>query len=270
MRTPWRIALLGVFTRDTYQKASAFDADGKKVVFDDAAILRETVRRVNVYEALAKSHANLQRELGFMIKNWHREHHVGETSSDLTMAESVLKECVEVFEVREHVTRLSPMAAKLEALAVRVLATVAGGPEMFREAKSILVTKLKRIPGRHLSNIRDPNDKFGRMGRSVSYEVWQNGPQAMEFERQMQMQWVRANLIRRPKATKFYSVEQLEDMHMVGLYQPLYRTLAGWDQLKYWFWPERVNQFNRWAKRITSYSSYEAEARQSIKGTKSK
>jgi len=96
MKTPWRLVPLGAWRRDPYEKANVIDADGKKIVFDDAAVLRVVIKAVNERDALAKSHADLQRELRFMILNWKREHHVGETSSDLTMAESVLKESEQI------------------------------------------------------------------------------------------------------------------------------------------------------------------------------
>lgn len=97
MKTPWRLVPLGVWNRDTYEKANAYDADGKKIVFDDAAVLRTVINAVNKHEALAKSHASLQLNLRFMIRNWHAEHaDKGETSSDLTMAEYALKESEQI------------------------------------------------------------------------------------------------------------------------------------------------------------------------------
>jgi hypothetical protein len=50
MRTPWRAAPLGMFTRDTYEKAQAIDANGDKVRFDDAAVLRTVIDAVNAQD----------------------------------------------------------------------------------------------------------------------------------------------------------------------------------------------------------------------------
>jgi hypothetical protein len=97
MKTPLRLVPLGVWSRDSYEKANVIDADGKKIIFDDAAVLRTVIKAVNEHEALVKSHASLQLNLRFMIRNWHREHeHKGETSSDLTMAEYALKESEQI------------------------------------------------------------------------------------------------------------------------------------------------------------------------------
>lgn len=51
-----------------------------------------------------------------------------------------------------------------------------------------------------------------------SYDAWVKGPSAREREWQRHMDWINNNVIGEPEATPFYTVEQLKNMRLVGIY----------------------------------------------------
>lgn len=70
--------------------------------------------------------------------------------------------------------------------------------------------------GRHLSNIYDHRKLDARM-----YHTQMAGPEAMGQDWLQHLEWIRRNIIDRPKATETYTAEQLEAMGMIGIYAPL-------------------------------------------------
>lgn len=72
--------------------------------------------------------------------------------------------------------------------------------------------------GRFLSNIYDPRKEDAKRFLTYSYDAISNGEAAMENEWQQHLKWVNQNIIDRPQATDHYTVEQLENMGMVGIY----------------------------------------------------
>ena len=76
--------------------------------------------------------------------------------------------------------------------------------------------------GRHLSNIHDPSDPRARDYQMISFEDFKNGQEAIEQSWKNYQNWINKNVIGPPKATETYTVEQLEEMKMVGLYEPIY------------------------------------------------
>ena len=60
---------------------------------------------------------------------------------------------------------------------------------------------------KHLSNIYDPRREDAKRVSLYSCDEWQH-----------HLDWVNQNVIGEPQATEFYTVEQLKDMGMVGVY----------------------------------------------------
>jgi HNH endonuclease len=88
---PWTRKDNRLYAADGEEIVVATNASPKyrKVSSETAEAIRV---KVNSHDALAKSHADLQRELRFMIRNWKDKHPLDSVSSDLTMAESALAE----------------------------------------------------------------------------------------------------------------------------------------------------------------------------------
>lgn len=78
--------------------------------------------------------------------------------------------------------------------------------------------KHKMKKGRHLSNIFDHRSPNARMCFTGSYYAWQAGKIAMDAEWEHHLKWINDNIIDRPKVTEKYTVEQLEEMGMIGIY----------------------------------------------------
>lgn len=74
--------------------------------------------------------------------------------------------------------------------------------------------------GRHLSNISNPHIQDGEL--HLPHSCWAEllSPAAMHAARLYYLEWINANVIDPPKATADYTVEQLQEMSMVGLYAP--------------------------------------------------
>lgn len=72
---------------------------------------------------------------------------------------------------------------------------------------------------RHLSNIPDPRiPRTKEYFTCYTYYEWCNGPSAIEAAWERHLEWVNSNVIGRPKATEKYTVEELENMGMIGIY----------------------------------------------------
>lgn len=74
--------------------------------------------------------------------------------------------------------------------------------------------------GKFLSNITNPNRPGAEHLHCYSFEDIQNGPEAMHEAWLNHLRWINSNVIGPPKATDYYSVEELEAMGMVGIYAP--------------------------------------------------
>lgn len=75
-----------------------------------------------------------------------------------------------------------------------------------------------KVLGRFLSNIYDPKCLNAERYLTYSTHVMQSGGAAMKQEWQHHIAWIKENMIGPPKATKAYSVKELQLMHMVGVY----------------------------------------------------
>lgn len=75
--------------------------------------------------------------------------------------------------------------------------------------------------GRHLSNIFDHRRPNAEMYMCHDYNDWCNGPAAMEAAWNRHLDWINNNVVDPPKATDVYTVEQLENMSMIGIYAPV-------------------------------------------------
>ena len=71
---------------------------------------------------------------------------------------------------------------------------------------------------KHLSNIYDPRREDAKRMLCYSHNAMLNGQSAIDMEWQHHLDWVNQNLIGEPQATEFYTVEQLKNMGMVGIY----------------------------------------------------
>jgi len=69
-----------------------------------------------------------------------------------------------------------------------------------------------------LSNTHNPFLPDTKKFHCFSFHAIQGGPEACEEEWRQHMDWIKSNLIGRPQASKHYTVEQLEDMGLVGIY----------------------------------------------------
>lgn len=70
---------------------------------------------------------------------------------------------------------------------------------------------------RHLSNIYDPRRPDAIAYLPLTYEESiEVGGRERAWKRHLD--WIAANVVDRPKATDYYTVEELESMHMVGIY----------------------------------------------------
>lgn len=103
----------------------------------------------------------------------------------------------------------------------------------FAEYKRRLIAFLWSIKGRFLSNTTDPDSPHARMYHIFSFHSW-GDYHAEQREYQYHLDWIDENITDRPKGTKSYSVEALEKMELVGIYQPLFRTLGSVDQISWW------------------------------------
>lgn len=119
----------------------------------------------------------------------------------------------------------------------------------YQATRARLIAFLLAIPGRHLSNIHDPKAPWAFRYFPVSYHAYGDW-RASQFEWQMHLRWINENIITRPKGTCWYSVERLEKMHMVGLRQPLYRTLSSLDQIAWMLFGMRKPTVERVARRV--------------------
>lgn len=72
--------------------------------------------------------------------------------------------------------------------------------------------------GRFLSNIYDPRLPNARMYLTYSFHAHDNGKAGMDREWQAHLDWVNKNIIGPPKATDYYTQEELEAEKMVGIY----------------------------------------------------
>jgi hypothetical protein len=70
---------------------------------------------------------------------------------------------------------------------------------------------------RFLSNITDPNRPDAQMGLTLSFDDFLN-PQGREQAWARHLDWLKDKVISDPKATDAYTVEQLKEMGMVGVY----------------------------------------------------
>mgnify|MGYP006352070807 CR=1 FL=1 len=71
---------------------------------------------------------------------------------------------------------------------------------------------------RHLSNLFDPRTEDARKNFTLSYHAHFDSALA-DREWEWHMKWVNENVIGRPHASEYYTVEQLEERGMVGLYK---------------------------------------------------
>lgn len=74
--------------------------------------------------------------------------------------------------------------------------------------------------GRHLKNIYDHRLPDAEAMMSYDYDDWAKGPDAMHAAWQRYLDWINANVVGPPRATEIYSREDLERMHMIGIYAP--------------------------------------------------
>ena len=70
-----------------------------------------------------------------------------------------------------------------------------------------------------LSNTYDPNRPDAERHFAYSTHAVINGPEAMRLEWEQHLKWINKNVIGRPKATDYYTVKELEEMGMVGIYK---------------------------------------------------
>lgn len=110
------------------------------------------------------------------------------------------------------------------------------------------------LRGRHLSNIGDPNRPHAMMMHTYSFHAYHEYG-AMQQEWMYHLQWVNENLKCRPKSTRYYSTEQLEAMEMIGIYQPLLRTLGSWDQIAWWVLGFNKPKLEKLVKRVRAFLS---------------
>ena len=101
-----------------------------------------------------------------------------------------------------------------------------GGPgylDRFKKCKRCqkqikLKVEIEKL-GRHLSNIFDHRLPYAKNALCYSHTARMQGKSAMDREWQRHLDWINKNVIGRPKATKKYTVEELEEMGMVGIYK---------------------------------------------------
>ena len=72
---------------------------------------------------------------------------------------------------------------------------------------------------KHLSNIFDHRlPKTRDTFTGFTYHEWREGPQAIERAWLRHLEWINQNVIGPPKATDYYTVEQLKASGMIGIY----------------------------------------------------
>ena len=71
-----------------------------------------------------------------------------------------------------------------------------------------------------LSNIYDHRLPSGEMYFIYSFDTYQN-PELKKQEWQNHLDWINRFVISRPKSTPSYTVKQLENMEMIGIYCPI-------------------------------------------------
>lgn len=76
----------------------------------------------------------------------------------------------------------------------------------------------KKAPGTFLGNVHDPNAPNAQMYFTYSFHAWDCGPDAMRWEWEQHLRYLNENNIGPPKATEKYTVRQLEEMGLVGVY----------------------------------------------------
>lgn len=69
-----------------------------------------------------------------------------------------------------------------------------------------------------ITNLYDPHRADAKLLHCYSYESVVSGNDAMEKEWQQHLAWINKHTIGTPKASKVFSVEELEEMDMVGIY----------------------------------------------------
>lgn len=72
--------------------------------------------------------------------------------------------------------------------------------------------------GKFLSNIYDHRLPDAKQTHVYSYYAMSAGTEVMDIEWQHHLDWINQNVIGQPQATKWYTVEQLEKMGMIGIY----------------------------------------------------
>jgi len=119
----------------------------------------------------------------------------------------------------------------------------------FADYKARLIAFLWSIKGRFLSNTGDPDAPFARCFHVYSFHAW-GDYRAEGMEWQYHLDWINENLTDRPKSTKWYTTEQLEKMEMIGVYQPLLRTLGSIDQIGWWIFGMKKPKVEKFLKSL--------------------
>jgi len=72
--------------------------------------------------------------------------------------------------------------------------------------------------GRHLSNTYDPTIQDAKVGYSYSYYARLCGQSMMDYEWQTHLDWINENVVGEPEGCDDYTVQQLKDKGMIGIY----------------------------------------------------
>jgi hypothetical protein len=72
--------------------------------------------------------------------------------------------------------------------------------------------------GRFLTNTADPNGKYGRMHFVFSNHAHDCGMAAMDQEWQHHLDYINEHIVGPPKGTEKWSVAELEEQGMIGIY----------------------------------------------------
>lgn len=75
--------------------------------------------------------------------------------------------------------------------------------------------------GRFLSNVIDPKSKMAKARFTFSNHAYDCGPDAMALEWQRHLDYIKKNVVKRPQATEKYTIEQLEERELIGIYKSL-------------------------------------------------
>ena len=72
--------------------------------------------------------------------------------------------------------------------------------------------------GRHLTNTADPNGKYGRALFTYSNNAVDCGQAAQDAEWQHHLDYISLHMVGPPKGTAKWSVKELEEQGMIGIY----------------------------------------------------